>query len=156
MLPGMKVARRAPDRRPLGWVLWLVGGLGCASSVVATSGDVGSVDAATPPDAVPDGLVAPGRVPRVIAGLGFTCALRRDGVVRCWGTDTSGQFGNGSMGGVSSRPETSRLVGEVVDLFAGGGHACARARNATLRCWGFNDYGQVGDGTTRRSPPRLR
>ncbi len=80
MLPGMKVARRAPDRRPLG----------------------------------------------VVAGNAFTCALLRDGVVRCWGSNGFGVLGDGSMVPQSSRPVAARVSGEVVDLFAGGSHLCVR------------------------------
>ncbi len=48
-----------------------------------------------------------------------------------------------------------RLTG-VVELTAGIGHTCARLRDGFIRCWGFNDYGQLGDGTmTNRLSPTL-
>jgi alpha-tubulin suppressor-like RCC1 family protein len=41
-----------------------------------------------------------------------------------------------------------------MDVDAGGAHTCAIMTGGTVKCWGFNVYGQVGDGTTtdRTSP----
>ncbi|MBI4702073.1 MAG: hypothetical protein HY744_13135 [Deltaproteobacteria bacterium] len=45
-------------------------------------------------------------------------------------------------------------TGEVVDVAAGGYHTCAVKTDGTLWCWGWNEYGQLGDGTTQdRSLP---
>ena len=42
--------------------------------------------------------------------------------------------------------------GESAALVAGGFHNCARLNDGTVRCWGDNDWGQVGDGTPRFVP----
>ena len=99
----------------------------------------------------PSGLT--GRVSAIAAGWTHTCAVV-DGKVWCWGDDTDGQLGDDSSGAgsfASTPREVSSLTG-VVAIAAGGGHTCA-ATSTQLFCWGRNDFGQVGDGTS--SGPRL-
>lgn len=94
----------------------------------------------------------------VAAGDAFTCALNITGVAYCWGRNDQGQLGEGTR--------TDRLVPTLVsrELFfnpsrpivAGDAHACAIATDGGAFCWGRNDQGQLGDGTTSsRSSPTL-
>jgi alpha-tubulin suppressor-like RCC1 family protein len=39
-------------------------------------------------------------------------------------------------------------ISTAVELTAGFNHTCARLSDGTLRCWGYNGNGQLGDGTT--------
>src|SRR5690349_13090659 len=53
----------------------------------------------------------------------------------------------------SSAPAAESSAG-VLDVAAGTGHACALLRDGSVRCWGKNDLGQLGDGTrTSKSRP---
>ncbi len=83
-------------------------------------------------------------------GDNFSCALRYDGRVRCWGLNSSGQLGDGTTTGRSREVEVLGVTA-ATRLNAGALHACAidTARGAV--CWGSNAYGQLGDGTTASS-----
>jgi alpha-tubulin suppressor-like RCC1 family protein len=85
------------------------------------------------------------------ASLGsvHTCALKTDGSLWCWGGGSSGQIGNGATTSVNPTPVQVTTLGTVVrQVAAGGAHTCAVKTDGTLWCWGYNKYGQVGDGTT--------
>jgi alpha-tubulin suppressor-like RCC1 family protein len=84
----------------------------------------------------------------VSVGKQFTCALLSTAAVRCFGDNASGQLGSGSSGSARNTPnEVTELTGTVVDVVAGAAHACAVMSTGEVRCWGFNDSGQLGIGT---------
>jgi uncharacterized repeat protein (TIGR01451 family) len=87
----------------------------------------------------------------VSAGYGHTCATLADGTLQCWGDNGSGQLGNGTTTNNSSTPVTVSGLSAAVSVSAGSGHTCAALSDGTLRCWGDNSYGQLGDGTTTSS-----
>jgi alpha-tubulin suppressor-like RCC1 family protein len=78
-----------------------------------------------------------------------------DGSVRCWGFNTSGELGYGNLNYIGD-DETPGSVGPVdlgldrkaVSVNAGGGFTCALLDDGTVRCWGMNDFGQLGYGNT--------
>src|SRR5881628_2966513 len=82
----------------------------------------------------------------VTAGGFHTCALLQDGTVSCWGQNTFGQVGNGSILN-SSTPVTVSGITTAVAVSAGGWHTCALLQDGTIRCWGRNEDGQLGNGT---------
>ncbi len=90
----------------------------------------------------------------VTAGAFHTCALLGDGTVRCWGANDFGQLGNGSITVNSPTPTPVAVSGitTAVAISAGGWHTCALLGDGTVRCWGRNDFGQLGNGTTTLSP----
>jgi alpha-tubulin suppressor-like RCC1 family protein len=81
------------------------------------------------------------------AGEGFTCALRSDNSVSCWGINTRGELGDGFAEPHSASPVKVTGLSGVVALGAAFEHACALLQSGDLRCWGWNIAGQLGDGT---------
>ncbi len=100
----------------------------------------------------PNALVTVGGlddVSRVAAGCSFNCALRRDGTVACWGANRNGELGPGHDDDVSSEiPLTVDGVPNASAVGAGCMHACAQTAGGSIVCWGENDRGQLGNGST--------
>jgi alpha-tubulin suppressor-like RCC1 family protein len=94
---------------------------------------------------------------QVSVGILFACALNVNGTVMCWGDNASGQLGNsGSTGTCQGLPcslvplPVTGLAG-VSAVTAGGDAACAIRTGGDLVCWGDNESGQLGNGTTTGS-----
>jgi alpha-tubulin suppressor-like RCC1 family protein len=86
----------------------------------------------------------------VAAGGYHSCALR-DGRVWCWGQNDQGQLGTGTMDPpvfLPRNPTPVMVTGitNAIAISAGGFHTCALLQGGTIRCWGQNDYGALGDG----------
>jgi alpha-tubulin suppressor-like RCC1 family protein len=100
----------------------------------------------------PVALPAPGRATAIATGIYHTCALLVDGHVSCWGLNSSGQLGvgQGSPGDRStpSAPIALQGSGRAKAITAGGSHSCALHTDGSIACWGYNAYGQLGDGGT--------
>ena len=84
-----------------------------------------------------------------------TCAIRIDSVVECWGYGPHGQLGDG-LNTTSYRPVVVRkLDGTALranKITSGGYFNCAiQTSDSQVYCWGLNDYGQLGNGTTSNS-----
>ena len=103
-------------------------------------------------------------VAEVSVGDATVCGLHRDGGVSCWGDkNDAGQIGDGTT---TPRPQPVRLAGisdaVAVSVSSGsprmGAHACALHADGSASCWGGNERGQVGDGTThnRLLPTRVK
>ena len=92
----------------------------------------------------------------IAAGAYFSCATSGT-QTWCWGDNYYGQLGTGDGLDHSSPTLVAALNNaNVVALTAGGFHTCVVLGDGTMRCWGRNDYGQLGDGTTvNRSTPVL-
>lgn len=103
------------------------------------------------PDFSPDPFV-PNLVPGIPAmkklsasGL-FNCALTTGGGVWCWGSDSYGEMGDGEPNNSSYKsPQPVPMLQGITDLGIGYRHACAIS-GATVRCWGMNSRGQLGNG----------
>ena len=88
----------------------------------------------------------------VSAGGYHTCALLVDGGIRCWGDNYTGELGDGSGSVKSFTPVTPVGIGPAIAISTFSHHTCALLADRTIRCWGFNYYGQLGNGTTTSSP----
>jgi alpha-tubulin suppressor-like RCC1 family protein len=90
----------------------------------------------------------------ITAGGGHSCAVMTTGAVRCWGSGFSGELGDGT--GSSSHIPVEALAAseQAVAVSAGNSHTCALLSDGTVKCWGFNMEGSLGDGsTTNRNSP---
>jgi alpha-tubulin suppressor-like RCC1 family protein len=94
----------------------------------------------------------------VSAGGSHTCALFGSGTVVCWGSNTYGQLGNGTSTFNTAPAASPLLVPVATAVASGGNHTCALLSNGTVKCWGLNSSGQLGDGTTtsRKSPVTVK
>lgn len=72
---------------------------------------------------------------QVAAGVEFTCAMKTDGTVWCWGSNTSGQLGDGSTTN-STRPVQVVGISDATQIVAFSGKACALKSDTTVACWG--------------------
>jgi len=88
---------------------------------------------------------------KVSAGATSTCALTQAGKVRCWGNNSSGQLGNGTTTNSSLPIELTALGSGNKDIAVGGTAACVVTHEDTVKCWGNNAYGQLGNGSTASS-----
>ena len=93
----------------------------------------------------------------VTAGWFHTCVLTDTGDVKCWGKNEDGQLGDGQSCSTLLCPTPTDVVGlppDVSTLTVGGEHSCTTTADAGLKCWGRNNEGQLGDGTsTDRTTP---
>ena len=89
------------------------------------------------------------------AGGSHTCALLDDNSIKCWGRADSGQLGQGNTLAIGD-DETPADISSI-DLgggrsakavSVGGNHTCAILDDNSLKCWGYGQYGKLGQGNT--------
>jgi alpha-tubulin suppressor-like RCC1 family protein len=86
------------------------------------------------------------------AGGAHVCAVLPGGGNRCWGLNDSGQLGDGSINGIQRTPLAVASLSGATSVAAGYGHSCAVVTGGSVRCWGVNFYGQLGNGDTTGTP----
>ncbi|MDB2367127.1 hypothetical protein N9V76_01695, partial [Candidatus Poseidoniales archaeon] len=84
----------------------------------------------------------------VSAGYAHTCAILDDGSLKCWGDDNWGQLGDGGSNTAKTTPVSVSLGNgrTAVAVSAGFQHTCAILDDGSLKCWGLDGSGQLGDG----------
>jgi alpha-tubulin suppressor-like RCC1 family protein len=103
---------------------------------------------------IPVDVIGLAEVKSVTAGWEHTCALTIAGGVKCWGYNQNGELGNGEMSDSGVPVDVSGLSSGVRAIEAGDDHTCAVTDKGEVKCWGYNRYGQLGDGsTTSRGVP---
>jgi alpha-tubulin suppressor-like RCC1 family protein len=85
----------------------------------------------------------------IVAGVAHTCALTDAGEVKCWGLNDSGQLGDGTTATRTTPVAVTDLEPGLDALASGWNHVCAHWRDGAVRCWGYGEYGQLGNGSTR-------
>ena len=134
------------------------------SGTVGAAGTTGDAGAAADADAASDGALPADAAPSptacsvdLVASTYHLCARKADGTLWCWGKNDSGQIGDGTKSASAPKPtQVAALGADVAEVAVGYYHTCARKKDGSAWCWGANDYGQLGDGTTTSSPTPVR
>ncbi|PKO19257.1 MAG: RCC1 repeat-containing protein [Chloroflexi bacterium HGW-Chloroflexi-10] len=85
---------------------------------------------------------------QIVAGSIHTCGLSPAGAVQCWGSNWAGQLGNGTYFSSAVPVNVNGLSSGVIALSAGVNYTCALLDGGEIKCWGENEFGMLGDGTT--------
>ena len=93
---------------------------------------------------------------QITEGTADACALLANGSVECWGVNDYGQLGDGTSSGpstcegfsCSTTPVAVSGITDATQITNSGTNTCALLSNGSVDCWGFNQSGQLGDGTT--------
>lgn len=96
---------------------------------------------------LPDGSA---RARSLSMGMAFACSALTDGTARCWGRNNGGELGNGSLvsESVPTRVRHFDIQNPVLYVSAGSSFACGLTLSGAVQCWGSNQRGQLGNGTT--------
>lgn len=86
-------------------------------------------------------------VQAIATGMIHSCALVNGGV-KCWGSNGFGQLGDGSDTQRLAPVQVSGLASGVQAIATGGEHSCALTSGGGVKCWGNNDFGQLGNNST--------
>lgn len=88
------------------------------------------------------------RFASIYAGHQYVCALTTEGEAYCWGSNSSGQLGDGTT---TNRAEPVAVGGgkKFTTLSIGKYHACGTTESGTAYCWGSNGRGKAGVGRSR-------
>jgi alpha-tubulin suppressor-like RCC1 family protein len=129
--------------------------LGWGSNSNGQLGNNGVVDSSLPTQVNRTGVLAGKVVTALATGANHSLALCSDGTLAAWGYNGYGQLGNGSTTD-SLIPVTVSTAGTlsgktVVAIAAGQFHSLALCSDGTLAAWGYNFYGQLGNGLTSQS-----
>jgi alpha-tubulin suppressor-like RCC1 family protein len=96
----------------------------------------------------------------IAAGDGYSLALLKNGTVEAWGLNEVGELGSGTSTGpehclfnnvehpCSTKPIAVTSLTGVTAISAGFAHSLALLATGTVKSWGFNNFGQLGDGTS--------
>lgn len=131
------------------------GGVKCwGSNFYGQLGDGTNANHTTPVDV--RGLTS--GVTALAVGYNHSCALNSEGGVKCWGINGYGQLGDGSITttapyGNSLPVDVSGLTSGVTAIAAGDGHTCALTTSGGVKCWGYNQHGQLGSGAATTTAP---
>lgn len=119
------------------------------------SGQLG--DGTTTPRSRPHAVTGGLRFRHVNAGTNHVCGVTTEDRAYCWGYGGTGQLGNGSTSDVRSTPSLVADGRRYRQVRAGSSHTCAVTVYDVAFCWGYNDDGQLGEGTTtmRLTPVRV-
>jgi alpha-tubulin suppressor-like RCC1 family protein len=89
----------------------------------------------------------------IAAGNTHSCAVSADASGYCWGNASGGALGNGATAGSFSAPDSVRGGLAFMSIVAGAGHSCGLTADSVAYCWGLNNWGQLGIGTTSSLNP---
>jgi hypothetical protein len=102
-----------------------------------------------PAAALGGGLTA--GVSRLAVGARHRCAIVAGGALKCWGANATGAVGDGTTLDRTAATDVTGLGSGIAAMAAGDGFSCAVTATGGVKCWGRNDHGQLGNGTTTSS-----
>ncbi|MFZ9594486.1 MAG: RCC1 domain-containing protein [Bdellovibrionia bacterium] len=111
-----------------------------------SSGQLGNGNPASD-EASPFGIDSGTSYIEITAGYAHTCGITGAGVLKCWGLNSSGQVGNGVVGGSSTSPVEIDSGTPYIAVSAGDAHTCGITGAGVLKCWGSDSNGKLGNGT---------
>lgn len=93
----------------------------------------------------------------ISVNFGHACGRTLTGKLYCWGENTDGQVGDGTTAQKIVPTEVQGAFSDWSDHTSFGAHTCGIRSGGLMYCWGYNNRGQIGDGTTgtSRSSPTL-
>jgi hypothetical protein len=107
-------------------------------------GDGTTTHRSTPVDVV--GMT--GGVDAIAAGgAGHICAVTSSKGIKCCGRNEFGEVGDGTFTLRITPVDVSGITSGAIAVATGGNHTCALMQVRSVKCWGRNEYGEVGDGT---------
>ncbi|NCO03744.1 MAG: DUF1554 domain-containing protein [Alphaproteobacteria bacterium] len=83
---------------------------------------------------------------QISVGRSATCGLSRTGEAWCWGTNTDGDIGNGTVGIPYTTPQKVIGISDFIQVSTGDGSSCGVRKNGEGWCWGSDGNGQLGNG----------
>ncbi|MCH9687413.1 MAG: hypothetical protein K0V04_38620 [Deltaproteobacteria bacterium] len=96
-----------------------------------------------------------GAISTVVAAGNHTCALSATGALFCWGGNELGELmleqDKNGVDMFTLSPQEIDVGFEIAQLATSVTHTCALSTAGQVYCWGGNDYGQIGDGTTTKA-----
>ena len=111
-------------------------------------------DSAVPARVASEAVASP-TLTQVTAGAEHTCALDSGGAAYCWGRDGYGQLGDlwPASSTVPGWVDTSGVLAgkTLTQITAGAYHTCALDPAGAAYCWGYGEYGQLGNEQTSNS-----
>ena len=84
----------------------------------------------------------------IAVGGYHACALLTNSAVDCWGRNGNGQLGNGTITDASTPVPVVGGISTATAIAAGFFHTCVVLADGTVDCWGYNQFGQLGNGKT--------
>lgn len=86
---------------------------------------------------------------QIVAGADHACGVTSGGAAMCWGRNESGQLGDGTRRERHTPVLVAGLTHGVRSVALGDYHTCAVLDDGSVKCWGYNFVGSLGDGTRR-------
>lgn len=84
----------------------------------------------------------------ISTGSLHTCALTTAGELKCWGSNGQKQLGRSRIQQSASPLVVSGLGDDITTISSSGSSSCAMSSAGIAKCWGWNQFGGLGDGTT--------
>jgi alpha-tubulin suppressor-like RCC1 family protein len=100
---------------------------------------------------IPVAVVGVDSAINISSSFGHTCVTLEDGTVKCWGYGGFGQLGDGKIRTTQRTAVQVLNIDSATQVSVGMGHSCAVLSDGTVKCWGRNNFGQLGNNSETNS-----